>query len=210
MQVDVFVSKKKKLAHFGLYKPLISYPFFHGIINLVADRWKERKIFFSFYEMIYPKLNGSMKWKNDCIFLRENKKMQREQILEEMSNDLLDNIKKHFPEEFYIIESKGGSFYLMIRKKRGKIVSENRKKMFDKIEDICNCIYNDYSQRQDFILRNYFRYFRLLKHYSNYHFHFLILKHRYFCKYIYSSNYLCFLVLPLSTHLRYFKKNMLR
>lgn len=77
------------------------------------------------------------KW---LFFLRENKKMQREQILEEMSNDLLDNIKKHFPEEFYITESKGGSFYLMIRKKRGKVVSENRKKMFDKIEDIYNCI----------------------------------------------------------------------
>lgn len=48
MQVDVFVSKKKKLAHFGFYKPLISYPFFHDTINLVADRWKERKNFLAF------------------------------------------------------------------------------------------------------------------------------------------------------------------
>lgn len=67
--------------------------------------------------------------------------------------------KKNFPEQLFITnitESKGRSYYLMIRKKRVKVVGEIRKKMFDKIEDICNCIYNDYSQRHDFILRNYF------------------------------------------------------
>lgn len=67
--------------------------------------------------------------------------------------------KKNFPEQLFntnITESKVGSYYLMIRKKRGKVVGEIGKEMFDKIEDICNCIYNDYSQRHDFILRNYF------------------------------------------------------
>lgn len=32
-EVDVFVSKKKALVYFAFYKLLISYPFFHEVID---------------------------------------------------------------------------------------------------------------------------------------------------------------------------------
>ena len=60
VEVDVFISKKKMLVYFAFDKPLVSYPFFHDIINLVFSCWREQKKFFLSYEMLYPKLNSSM------------------------------------------------------------------------------------------------------------------------------------------------------
>lgn len=69
VEIDAFVSKKKKLVHFAFYKPLISYPFCDEIIDFVASRWGERRNFLAFHGMIYPRLDHKMKWKS-YIFLR--------------------------------------------------------------------------------------------------------------------------------------------
>ena len=68
----------------------------------------------------------------------------------------------------------------MIRKRKGKIVGEDKMIFFDKVDDICKSIYNDYANRSEFIFKNHCFYFRLLKSYSNYYFQFLIIKHEYF------------------------------
>ena len=46
IDVNVFVSKSKKLGHFSFEKPLVPYSFFHSVIELVTLRWDERKVFF--------------------------------------------------------------------------------------------------------------------------------------------------------------------
>lgn len=51
----------------------------------------------------------------------------------------------------------------MVRKKRGKVLSEQKLKLFEMVKDISECIYKDYSQRSQFVLMNYFLYFCLLK-----------------------------------------------
>ena len=44
----------------------------------------------------------------------------------------------------------------MIRKRKGKIVGEDKMIFFDKVDDICKSIYNDYANRSEFIFKNHF------------------------------------------------------
>ena len=46
IKVNVFVSKKKKLVHLSLFKPLLSYEFFEEIIESIRCYWNDRKKFF--------------------------------------------------------------------------------------------------------------------------------------------------------------------
>ena len=70
IEVDVFASKKKKLVHFPFEKPLLKYPFFQDVIELVSFRWNKRMLFFDDYEFIYSKLNQSMKGKSGYIIFQ--------------------------------------------------------------------------------------------------------------------------------------------
>ena len=57
IEAGVFVSKKKKLVHIAFETPLISYYFFHELINFIEHYWSERKYFFRDYQFTYPRLN---------------------------------------------------------------------------------------------------------------------------------------------------------
>ena len=54
-------------------KPLISYENVKAINNFIQTYWNQRKYFFSDYFYIRPKLNQSLKWRYDYIFLVKNK-----------------------------------------------------------------------------------------------------------------------------------------
>ena len=49
IEVEDFISKKKKLVHMSLVKPLILYTFFKEIINFVRKYWNIRKRFYPGY-----------------------------------------------------------------------------------------------------------------------------------------------------------------
>ena len=68
----------------------------------------------------------------------------------------------------------------MLRKKGAKVLGVQKIKLFETVKDISECVYKDYSQMSRFILTNYIPYFCLLRNYSNYHFHFLVIKNEYF------------------------------
>ena len=46
VDVDVYVSKKKKLVHISFVKPLISYVFFGDIVKFKRSYWQKRNNFF--------------------------------------------------------------------------------------------------------------------------------------------------------------------
>ena len=71
IDVEIFVSRKKRYAHFAFEKILISYPFFDKLISFVKNEWEKRKIFFDSYEMVYPRLILSLKLKNDYVFFQK-------------------------------------------------------------------------------------------------------------------------------------------
>ena len=66
-----------------------------------------------------------MGWKNDYIFFEKIEKMSsgKNEILEEMFEELRSSISVNFPSFVFITnvtESKNGSMYVMIRKKKRK------------------------------------------------------------------------------------------
>ena len=66
-----------------------------------------------------------MAWKSDYIFFEKIEKMSsgKNEILEEMFEKLRSSISVNFPSFIYITivtESKNGSMYVMIRKKKRK------------------------------------------------------------------------------------------
>ena len=69
IDVDVYVSKKKKLVHMSLVKPLFSYCFFKEIIDFVKCYQQKRKFFFPGYFSIYL----SLKWRYDYVLIVKNK-----------------------------------------------------------------------------------------------------------------------------------------
>ena len=73
IDVDVYVSKKKKLVHMSLVKLLLSYRSFKEITEFVKNYWQKRKFFFPGNSFIYPKLNESLKWRYDYVLIVKNK-----------------------------------------------------------------------------------------------------------------------------------------
>ena len=115
-----------------------------------------------------------MKWESDYISFETIKKKEKmsarkDQLLEEMFEELKNSISKKFPGFVYI---------------GGKVSGKQRQKLFEMVKDISECICSDYSRRSKFILMNYFLYSCPLRNYSNYHFNFLVIKNKYF----YNSN----------------------
>ena len=63
INANVFVSKKKKIVHLSLHKPLIYYPYFKKIISFIRKYWEDRKyVCPQPYTLQYPRLNQSIKW----------------------------------------------------------------------------------------------------------------------------------------------------
>ena len=71
LDVDVYGLKKKGLVHIAFKKTLTSYLNFKNIIQFASDEWRKRKMFFTNYEMIYPILIPSLKWKYDFVFFKK-------------------------------------------------------------------------------------------------------------------------------------------
>ena len=59
--------KKRKHVHIEFKIALSDYECFDCIITFVSDDWEKRKIFFSGYGMVYPRLISSMKWRSDYV-----------------------------------------------------------------------------------------------------------------------------------------------
>ena len=61
IDVDVYFSKKKKLAHMSLVKPLSSYRFSEEIIEFVKKLLAKKKILFSWLFVHLPKIKPEPK-----------------------------------------------------------------------------------------------------------------------------------------------------
>ena len=71
------------------------------------------------------------------------------------------------------------SFFVLVKRRRGKILGEKRKFLLDRLKVISEEIYDKYASLSKLFEQEYFPYFKLVKSYSNYHFHFLLVKKDY-------------------------------
>ena len=65
VDVDVFVSKKRRHVHIAFKIPIPEYQSFDQLIEFIAKEWG--KFFFSDYKMTYPRLINPMRWKSDNV-----------------------------------------------------------------------------------------------------------------------------------------------
>ena len=80
----------------------------------------KKHIFFCNYEMIYSNINASMKWRNVYIFFKE-KRIQQKYKTDSILGSLIEKYSHRY---FYqwLTQSKSGSFYFIIRNKRGRLI----------------------------------------------------------------------------------------
>ena len=76
IEVEVYVSKKKKMVHMSLIKPLVLSSFFKDIIRFVRRFWGRRQQLYPGYFFVQPILNQSIKWRFDYIIFTSDKSKQ--------------------------------------------------------------------------------------------------------------------------------------
>ena len=72
-----------------------------------------------------------------------------------------------------------GSFYVLVKKPRGKILGDNLKHLFDEVKYISERIYHKFADDCKEFLYNYFQYFKLVTCYGNFQYHFLVFRKDY-------------------------------
>lgn len=99
-------------------------------------------------------------------------------------DDLLDrffetmeySLKGKFPMYIVKVSQVKGSFYVLIRIPRGNILNNNLTSMIDDAKFISEEIYKDYSEKSNRFRYNFFSYFKLVKCYVNYQYHFFVVR----------------------------------
>ena len=102
-------------------------------------------------------------------------------------DNLLDSLsqkqEKIFIEKFprYIVKvsEMKGSFYVLIRKPRGKILNEDLVDMFDSVKNLSKKICSEYSCISTAFRYRYFPYEKLIRCYGGYQYHFLVIRKDY-------------------------------
>lgn len=166
----------------SLVKPLLSWYFFEDIIEFVKEYWNKRKCFYPGYFIVYPRLNQSLKWRYDYVIIVKNKhKKITENLLDRFYEALELFIKRKFDTYGYIVKipQVKGSFYGLIRRPRGKILHENLKYMIDNINYISEKNYRRFARHSNRFRYNFFPYFKLVRCYGNYQYHFLVVRKYY-------------------------------
>ena len=73
IEIDAFISRKRKLVHFAFRQPLLSYTFCNELLHFVRKEWKASDVFFEDNEIFFPRLRISQA-KNGSVYLIVRKK----------------------------------------------------------------------------------------------------------------------------------------
>ena len=118
-------------------------------------------------------------------FLREKQKIENN-TLEKMCNKIVDVTYETFTRKYYFVkisQSKIGHVYVIVRKKRGRLIGEEKNALHKKIFDI-SCIVFHWHGEVMTLCRKYFFNPKLIKESSGYHFHyFMVSRNKYVDEY---------------------------
>ena len=73
LEIDVFVSRRKRLVHFAFPQPLMGYSFYRDLIYFVKREWKLGEMLSEDYKIFFPRLISSVRWIYDYVFFQEKK-----------------------------------------------------------------------------------------------------------------------------------------
>ena len=92
---------------------------------------------------------------------------QKYKTLEDTADNILGCLKKKYSSRYFyqrLTQSESGSFYLIIRKKRGRLTEVEKSNLISNVEEIFMSLYCFYSRKHEFVLPKYFPY---VKFFSN-------------------------------------------
>ena len=138
----------------------------------------KNKILFSWNSFIYPKLNESLKWRYDYVLIVKSKpsKKKMEVLLDRFFKTMEFSMKRKF--NIYIVKVSQGkeSFYVLIRKPRGKILGDDLSFTIENVKYISEKIYRSFARHSSDFRYKFFPYFKLVRCYTNYQYHFLVVR----------------------------------
>ena len=100
-------------------------------------------------------------------------------LLDRFYEDIEYAVKVQFRDYYIKVSQLNSSFFVLVKRRRGKILGEKRKFLFDRLKRISEELYNKYTSFCKIFEKEYFPYFKLVKCYGSYHFHFLVIKKDY-------------------------------
>ena len=100
-------------------------------------------------------------------------------LLDRLHEDIEYSVKNRFKGYIKKVSELNSSFFVLVKRYRGKILGDIQKELFDDLKAITEDIHKDYTLRSKEFEREYFPYFKLVKSYDNYQFHFLVIKKDY-------------------------------
>ena len=102
-----------------------------------------------------------------------------EDLLDRFFENLELHLQRKFPHYIVKVSQVKGSFYVLVRKPRGKISNNDLKILFKQVKSISNKMYDKFSENSSIFRYNFFPYFKLVRCYGNYHYHFLVIRKNY-------------------------------
>lgn len=117
---------QKRHVYITFKIPISDYDYFDKLIDFIPQE-SGKKAFFESYRMVYPRLISSLKWKFN-FFFQGRQKVENE-TLEKLCNKIVDVVYETFTRKYYFVknsQSKRGHIYLIVRKKTGRTIGEEK------------------------------------------------------------------------------------
>ena len=102
-----------------------------------------------------------------------------DELLDRFYENLEFNLQREFSRYVVKISQVRGSFYVLIKKPRGKVLGGSLKNLFEDVKCISERVYKKFSNQSDRFRYKFFPYFKLVRSYGNYQYHFLIVRQDY-------------------------------
>lgn len=103
-------------------------------------------------------------------------KKNMDNLLDEFFDTLEVGIQQKFPRFIVNFSEVRGSFYLLIKKPRGKTLGDDMKRLCEDGKYLSEKVYMQFSNLSKSFQYRFFTYFKLVKCYGNYQYHFLVVR----------------------------------
>ena len=163
-------------------KPLVSYKFFNEIIKFIENYWYRKRNFYPGYFFVYPRLNQSLNRRFDYIIVGNNRykfKRNMDDLLDRCFEQLGTSLDGKLSWYIDKISQVKVSFFVRIKKPRGKILNDDLNYLCDNVQRISENTYKKFAEHSIEFCYAFFPYFKLVKCYGNYHCHFVVLRRDY-------------------------------